>query len=109
MNSQLNFLKATILFAIICSGIISCNKKSEGINISKDDALEIAKRYNIYGDSVEIYFKTYIYPKTSLSYKKGKRKLLYWHVSKECNGCGIIQIDAESGKVFSIGKYEYQY
>nr|WP_315234013.1 hypothetical protein [uncultured Flavobacterium sp.] len=108
MNSKPSFLKITIFFVIICCGFVNCKKKSEKINISKDEALEIAKRYDISGDSIQIDFKTYIYSKSSLAYKKGKRKLLYWDVSKQCNTCGIIQIDAESGNVFTIGKYKYQ-
>lgn len=109
MNYKTTILKTIILFVIISFSFSSCNEKSKETIISKIEALEIAKKHNISGDSVEIYFKTYIYPKNSLGYKKGKRKLLYWHVSKKCNQCAIIQIDAQSGNVFTIGKYYYQY
>ncbi len=88
----------------------SCREKSKTeINISKTDALEIAKRYGIYGDSVEIYFKKEVYLKNSLEYKLGYRELLFWRVQENCNHCGIIQIDAISGKVIFQGKYDYQY
>jgi hypothetical protein len=109
MSNKLRVLKINIFFLIICCVLFSCKEKPKELNISKNEALEIAKRYNISGDSIVIYFKTYIYPKSSLAYKNGKRKLLFWHVSKECNDCGMIQIDAESGNVFSVGKYDYQY
>ena len=79
------------------------------INISKEEALKIAQQYDISGDSVEIYFQTYIYPKTSLAYKNGKRKLVYWHIEKKCDNCGIIQVDAETGNVFMVGKTNYVY
>ena len=77
------------------------------INISKEEALKIAQQYDISGDSVEISFQTYVYPKTSVAYKKGKRKLVYWQIQKKCDRCGIIQVDAESGNVFMTGKYNY--
>jgi hypothetical protein len=102
-------MKGSIFFAVIFACFISCKDNQNEINISKKEALEIAKRYNISGDSVEISFHTYIYPKSSIAYEKGKRKLLYWKIEKKCNGCGIIQVDAESGNVFTTGKYNYQY
>jgi hypothetical protein len=107
MKIEPSFLKIVIPFIAIFMIFFGCKKKSDKINISKNEALEIAKQYEISGDSIEIYFDTYIYPKSSLAYKKGKRKLMYWHVSKKCNKCGIIQIDAESGNVFTVGKYKY--
>ena len=106
INFKLKILKTIILFTIISCGLLSCKEKPKEFFISKREALEIAKKYNTSGDSVNIYFKTYIYPKNSLDYKKGKRKLLYWHVSKKCDHCAIIQIDAENGNVFTIGKYK---
>lgn len=102
-------MKGSVFFAIIFACFISCKDNQNEIKISKKEALEIAKRYDISGDSVEISFLTYIYPKSSLAYKKGKRKLFYWKIEKKCNGCGIIQVDAERGNVFAIGKYKYTY
>ncbi len=94
----------------ICFFFNSCKEKNRNeIKVTKREALEIAKRYDISGDNVVIFFKTYIYPKTSLAYKKGMRRLFYWSVSKECNHCSIIQIDAITGKVFSEGRYGYIY
>jgi hypothetical protein len=110
MIHKFSILKRFFILVISLNVVFSCNKKStSNIKISKSEALEMAKHYEIAGDSVEIYFKIYIYPKNSLAYQKGKRKLYYWHVSKECNNCGWIEIDAESGNVFSVGKYDYQY
>ena len=70
-------------FATIFVCFISCKGNKNEMNISKQDALEIAKEHNISGDSVEISYKTYTYPKSSLGYKKGKRKIwksnyYYW-------------------------------
>lgn len=100
-----------VLFALAVSFIFySCKEKNENdINISKSEALEIAKRYDISGNNVEIFFNTYIYSKSSLGYKEGKRKLFYWNVSKKCNHCSCIQIDAVTGKVFFESKYTYVY
>lgn len=98
------------LFFALCFFLHSCKEKSDNnIKISKNQALEIAKRYDISGENVEIFFATYTYSKTSLGYKKGKRKLFYWDVSKKCNHCSSIQIDAVTGKVFFESKYTYVY
>ncbi len=100
-------MKGSIFFAIIFACFISCKDNKNEMNISKQEALEIAKQYDIFGDNVVISYKTYTYPKSSLGYKKGKRKLMYWHIEKKCDGCGIIQVDAENGNVFATGKYNY--
>ncbi len=100
-------MKRRIFFAIIVACFVACKDNQNEINISKEEALKIAQRYDISGDSVVISFETYIYPKTSVAYKKGKRKLVYWKIEKKCDSCGIIQVDAESGKVFMTGKYNY--
>jgi len=105
MNKKLLF--ALIIFGIYLS-LTSCKQKDKNeIKITKSQALEIAKRYDVSGDNVEIFFKTYHYSKTSLGYQEGKRKLYYWDVSKKCNHCPFIQIDAVTGNVFSEGKYNY--
>lgn len=110
MSHKFSISKRIFILAISLTFVFSCKENStSNIKISKSEALEMAKRYDIAGDSVEIYFKIYIYPKSSLAYQKGKRKLYYWHVSKECNNCGWIEIDAKSGNIFSVGKYDYQY
>ena len=97
------------LFGVYFS-VASCQEKSNNeIKITEKEALQIAKRYGISGDNVEIYFQTYIYGKGTLGYEKGKRKLFYWDVSKKCNHCPMIQIDAVTGKVFSEGRYKYVY
>ena len=77
------------------------------LKISRNDALKIAAKYEINGDNVNIFFKTYRYPLSSPKYKSKNYILCYWHISKECNNCNIIQIDAMSGKVFSEAKYQY--
>lgn len=100
-------MKRSIFFAIICACLVACKENQNEIKISKEEALKIAKRYDISGDSVEIFFQTYIYPKTSIAYKNGKRKLGYWQIQKKCDGCAIIQVNAESGNVFMTGKYNY--
>ncbi|TDP01558.1 hypothetical protein [Flavobacterium sp. 245] len=98
------------LLFIICFSFTSCKEKDENkIKITESQALKIAERYGITGDSVDIFFKTYSYSKTSLGYKKGKRKLYYWDISKKCNHCPFIQIDAITGNVFSEGNYNYVY
>lgn len=102
-------MKKSIFIAIILTFFVTCKDNRNEINVSKQEALKIAQRYNISGDGVEISFQTYIYPKSSLAYKKGKRKLFYWKIEKKCNDCRIIQVDAESGKVFTTGKYKYTY
>lgn len=109
MSKKIKF--AIIIFALnVLIVANSCEQKSaHELTISKSEALEIAKKYNLSGASVAISFNTYIYPKSSLAYKKGKRKLSYWEVSKNCNHCSIIQIDALTGKVFFESKYEYIY
>lgn len=106
-----NFLITIIsLLFIICFSLNSCKEKDKNeIKITESQALKIAKRYGISGDNVEIFFKTYIYSKTSLGYQQGKRKLYYWDVSKKCNHCPFIQIDAVTGNVFTEGKYKYEY
>ncbi|MFD2938773.1 hypothetical protein [Flavobacterium notoginsengisoli] len=106
-----NILSAIIIFFIgISVCLTSCKEKNKDeIKITEKQALHIAKRYGIYGQNVEIFFKTYTYSKTSLGYQKGKRKLYYWDVSKKCNHCPFIQIDAITGNVFSEGKYNYVY
>lgn len=74
--------KIILLFGI-CFCFISCKEKNKNeIKITESQALQIAKRYGISGDNVEIYFDTYTYSKTTLGYQKGKRKLYYWYVSK---------------------------
>ena len=109
MNKKMKFGIITFVLSVLIVAN-SCEQKSlPEINISKSEALEIAKKYDLSGDSVEISFNTYVYRKTSLAYKKGKRKLSYWEVSKNCNHCSIIQIDALTGKVFFESKYEYIY
>lgn len=77
------------------------------LKISRNDALKMAAKYEINGDNVNIYFKTYRYPMSSPKYKSKNYILYYWHISKECNNCNVIQIDAISGKVFFEGKYNY--
>lgn len=96
-----------IFSALIYFCFVACKNNQNEINKSKEQALKIAQRYDIYGDSVEINFETYIYPTTSIAYKKGKRKLIYWHIQKKCNNCGLMQVDAKSGNVFTVGKYNY--
>jgi len=105
------FLFITIIFLLgLCFSFNSCKEKDKNeIKITESQALKIAKRYGISGDNVEIFFKTYNYSKSSLGYQKGKRKLYYWDVSKKCNHCPFIQIDAVTGNVFSEGKYNYTY
>lgn len=101
--------KIILLFGI-CFCFISCKEKNKNeIQITESQALQIAKRYGISGENVEIYFDTYTYAKTTLGYQKGKRKLYYWYVSKKCNHCPYIQIDAVTGNVFFEGKYTYVY
>lgn len=105
MNKKLLF--ALIIFGIYLS-LTSCKQKDKNeIKITESQALEIAKQYGVSGDNVEIFFKTYDYSKTSLGYQEGKRKLYYWDVSKKCNHCPFIQIDAVTGNVFFEGKYDY--
>ena len=100
----------TICLIFIFLTFVSCSEKIDGdLNISKDQALEIAKDYNIYGKNVQIYLETYFYPINGKEYKKGKRKQYLWKVSKKCNHCAIIQIDATTGKIISVGKYNYQF
>jgi hypothetical protein len=77
------------------------------LKISRNDALKMAAKYEINGKDIIIYFKTYRYPISSPKYKSKESILYYWHISKECDNCNIIQIDAISGKVFSEGKYKY--
>ncbi len=79
------------------------------LKISRNDALKIAAKYEINGDNVNIYFKAYRYPMSSPKYKSKNYILYYWHISKECNNCNVIQIDAISGKVIFKSKYEYIY
>ncbi|MDQ8013051.1 MAG: hypothetical protein REI96_11420 [Flavobacterium nitrogenifigens] len=99
-----------ILFVGICFSFYSCKEKDKNeIKVTQSQALEIAKRYDISGENVEISFKTYYYSKTSLGYQKGKRKLYYWDISKKCNHCSFIQIDAVTGNVFSEGRFTYVY
>jgi hypothetical protein len=108
--SKKTILGITFLALVFLFALNSCKKKSSSdINISKSEALEIAKKYDLSGDSVKISFNTYVYYKTSLAYKKGKRKLFYWEVSKDCNHCSIIQIDAVTGKVIFESKNVYVY
>ncbi|WP_343614401.1 hypothetical protein [Flavobacterium sp.] len=107
MKKSLLLVIMILLFGI-CFLFNSCKEKNKNeIKITESQALKIAKRYGISGDKVLIYFNTYTYSKTSLGYKNGKRKLYYWNVSKECNHCPMIQIDAVTGNVFSEGKYDY--
>lgn len=105
------FLLTTIIILLgICFSLNSCKEKDKNeIKITESQALKIAKRYGISGDNVEIFFKTYIYSKTSLGYQQGKRKLYYWDVSKKCNHCPCIQIDAVTGNVFFESEYTYVY
>ncbi|KRB56933.1 hypothetical protein [Flavobacterium sp. Root186] len=109
MNKK--FLTAIIVLLFgICFSFTSCKEKDKNeIKITESQALEIAKRYGISGDNLEIFFNTYTYSKTSLGYQRGKRKLFYWDVSKKCNNCSAIQIDAVTGNVFSEIKYKYVY
>lgn len=103
-------IKSGIIFLalFVLAVINSCKQKSTSdIKVSKSEALQIAKRYDLSGDSLKISFKTYVYGKTTLAYNNGKRKLFYWEISKDCNHCSIIQIDAVTGKVFFESKYEY--
>ena len=44
---------------------------------------------------------------SSPKYKSKNYILYYWHISKECDNCNIVEIDAMSGKVFFEGKYNY--
>ncbi|SFD62100.1 hypothetical protein [Flavobacterium phragmitis] len=99
-----------VLFIGISICFTSCKEKNKDeVKITEKQALQIAKRYGITGDSIEISFQTYIYAKSTLGYQKGKRKLYYWDISKKCNQCPFIQIDAVTGNVFSEGKYTYVY
>jgi hypothetical protein len=79
------------------------------IKINKKMALEIAKKYEISGENINIFFKIYKYPKSNPKYKSKNSILYYWEISKECNHCNSISIDAESGNVFEERKYEYVY
>lgn len=107
MNQITKILKIISASMLTLLFTVSCNDQNDLV-ISESQALEIAKRYDIKGDSIEINLKTYIYPKNSEAFKKGKRQLIYWHISQKCNQCKIIQIDAKTGKVFLTGKYNYQ-
>lgn len=105
--------KRIYIFLSFITLLISCEEKNKNISeilkINKSEALAIAKKYDISGENVEIYFKTYAYPQNSLKFKSGIKTLYYWTISKKCNHCNIIQIDAITGKVFTTGKYNYQY
>lgn len=105
------FLLTTIILLLgICFSFNSCKEKDKNeIKITESQALKIAKRHGISGENVVIFFNTYSYSKTSLDYQQGKRKLYYWDVSKKCNHCPFIQIDAVTGNVFTEGKYNYVY
>ena len=105
--------KLCCLYLLLFLFFMSCKENKETnsklLKIDKLAALEIAKKYSIMGEDVEIEFQSYNYPKSSLKFKSGIKTLYYWQVSKKCNNCNIIQIDAETGKVFSEGKYKYEY
>ena len=77
------------------------------LKISRGEALKMAAKYQINGKDVIIYFKTYRYPTSSPKYKSKDSILYFWHISKECDNCNIVEIDAKSGKVFFEGKYNY--
>lgn len=54
--------KKIYIFLIIIYLAVSCRENIKTIKIDKYEALEIAKKYKIDGDNVEIYFQSYNYP-----------------------------------------------
>ncbi|MWB94199.1 hypothetical protein GON26_07480 [Flavobacterium sp. GA093] len=79
------------------------------IKINRQTALEIARKYEISGENINIFFKIYKYPKSSPKYKSKNSILYYWEITKECNHCNSISVDAESGNVFEERISEYVY